>query len=356
MGAGRVRGRVRGAPADRLCQPHGVVPAPAERGLRHRAHGLRDARGLAGGDGWRARVVADRRRPHPQRVSARRAGQVPDRRRGPAGGGRAAPGRPAVRAELLRCAHAPRDARGDGRDPGAAGLLREAVRAVALPDAGPGGGRGRDAGRPQPARAALPADAASDPALAAAGRGPRELLRPAGLLPGARGGAPVVGPGPGPRQLPRALAVRGLGAVRGGALAARAARRADLPHDDGPHGDVGVAPRRHRPDPPRPAARPPQGGAALLSSGGLRQGRLGAAHAARADGRPGVLRGRPRVPGKVSLREGGHRRPARGARSRERAGPEALLRPLGLRDRPAEPRLDRQHRRLPARVSARPSR
>ncbi len=253
-------------------------------------------------------------------------------------------------------AHAPRDARGDGRDPGAAGLLREAVRAVALPDAGPGGGRGRDAGRPQPARAALPADAASDPALASAGRGPRELLRPAGLLPGARGGAPVVGPGPGPGQLPRALAVRGLGAVRGGALAARAARRADLPHDDGPHGDVGVAPRRHRPDPPRPAARPPQGRAALLSSGGLRQGRLGAAHAARADGRPGVLRGRARVPRKVSLREGGHRRPARRPRNRERAGLEALLRPLGLRHRPAEPRLDRQHRLLPARVSARPSR
>ncbi len=125
----------------------------------------------------------------------------------------------------------------------------------------------------------------------AAARRSLELQRPARLLPGPRGGAPVVGPGHGARELSRALAVRGLGPVRGGAVAARAARRAGVPHDDGPHERLGHAPRRDRPDPSRPAPRAPEAGAALLPLGRLRQGRLGAAHAAQSDGRPGLLRG-----------------------------------------------------------------
>ena len=58
---------------------------------------------------------------------------------------------------------------------------------------------------------------------------PFELQRPARLLPGARDGSPVVGPGHGPGELPRALALRGLGAVLRGAVAARAARGGGLP-------------------------------------------------------------------------------------------------------------------------------
>ena len=54
-----------------------------------------------------------------------------------------------------------------------------------------------------------------------AARRPRELQRPARLLPRPRARPPVVGPGDGPRQLPRAVAVRGVGPVRGRALGAR---------------------------------------------------------------------------------------------------------------------------------------
>ena len=54
--------------------------------------------------------------------------------------------------------------------------------------------------------------------------------------------------------------------------------------DDGPHGELGVSSRRRRADPPRPAPGPPEAGAAPFPRGRLRQGRLGAAHAARPGG------------------------------------------------------------------------
>ena len=244
----------RPAPA-RLLEPDRVVPPPAERGLRHRAREDRVARGLAGSDGGRARLAPHGRRPHARRVPARAAGQVRDRdrgaarRRGPAAGGRA--GRPRLR----RPAHAGRDPRPDARGPGDAGLLRPEVRPVAVPDSRPRGGRGRDSRRPQPARARLPSGAPAGAAFALSPRGSFELQRPARLLPGARDGSPVVGRGHGPGELPRALALRGLGAVLRRAVAARAARGRGVSRHDGPDGPLGDSFRLLRPHPPRPAPR-----------------------------------------------------------------------------------------------------
>ena len=231
-------------------------------------------------------------------------------------------------------AHPRRDPRPDARRAAGAGLLRGEVRAAGVPDARPRGRGGPDARRAQPARPAVPAGAAAGPARALAARRSRELQRPAGLLPRARGGAPVVGPGHRARQLPRAVAIRGLGPVRGRAVGARAARRARLPRDDGPDGRVGPPVRLRRPDPPRAAPRAPPAGPAGLPRGRLRQGRVVSAHAARARGRPGVLLRRARLPGALSLREGRHRGPAPGAGRRERTRPAAVLRAVDLRHGP----------------------
>ena len=102
------RKRLRRPPPARLLEPHRVVPAPAERGFRHRARADRVARGLAGGDGGRARRDPHRGRAHARRVPPRAARQVrhrgrgPARRRGPAAGGRA--GRARLRRHRARTA------------------------------------------------------------------------------------------------------------------------------------------------------------------------------------------------------------------------------------------------------------
>ena len=153
-------------------------PRPPSEDFATRAGGARRARGLAGGDGRRARLAPHRGRPHARRVPPRAARQVrhrdrgPARRRGPAAGGRAG------RARLRRPAHARRDPRPDAGRPGDAGLLRGEVRPVALPDPRPRGGGGRDARRPQPAGPRLPAGAPAGPARALAPRRPLELQRP----------------------------------------------------------------------------------------------------------------------------------------------------------------------------------
>ncbi len=187
---------------------------------------------------------------------------------------------------------------------------------------------------------------------AVAARRPGQLLGPARLLRRTRGRSPVVGAGDRPVELPRAVAVGGVGAVRGRALGAREPRRGGLPLDDGPHGAVGVRARRRRPDPPRPAARHPPGRPADLPRGRLRQGRVGAPHAARAPRRRRLLRGRTRVPRGPPLREGRHRGLPRGAREGERPRPAPVLRALDLRDRPARAHVRGAHpgrgrRRLP---------
>ena len=83
------------------------------------------------------------------------------------------------------------------------------------------------------------AAASADHARARAPRGPANFSDLPGFFLAHEAAHQWWGQGDGARQLSRALAVRGLGPVRGGAVAAGAARRAGVPHDDGPHERAG---------------------------------------------------------------------------------------------------------------------
>ena len=205
-------------------------PRPPNEDFATRARRVRHARGLAGRHGRRAGLVAHQGGRTRAEFRMAQAGQVRHRDRGPPERRGPAPGGRAVGARLRHAAHAPRDARRRCR-------TLERMLAFYAEKFGPS---------PYPTLGLVVAEGEtpgghSPPGLLylqqrppilrsrALARGSLELQRPARLLPRPRGGAPVVGPGDGARELPRALAVRGVGAVRGGAVAARAARRARVP-------------------------------------------------------------------------------------------------------------------------------
>ena len=111
-----------------------------------------------------------------------------------------------------------------------------------------------------------------------------------GVLPRARARAPVVGPGGRLAQLPRAVAERGVRAVLRGALrAASARRRASSPASCGRCAAGRMDAVRPGAGLPRLPARPHPGRQPRLPRARLQQGRGGAAHAAAAGRRRGVL-------------------------------------------------------------------
>ena len=119
----------------------------------------------------------------------------------------------------------------------------------------------RPARRPQPGVLRRDQQPAADHAARVAQR-PGDLQRLPGVLPRARGGAPVVGPGGGLEELPRAVDQRGLRAVLRRALRPREARRRRVPLGDAqpaPLVDGALGPGT---DLARLPARPRQGRAA----------------------------------------------------------------------------------------------
>ena len=161
-------------------------------------------------------------RTHAPRVPAGPARKVHHRRRRASGGGGHAPGSQAPR--LLRSARAGADRPAPRRRRGDDHLLRGDLRPLPVSRAERGGDGGERPRRPQPTghdRDGPAPPAAPEPAA----RRPRDLLGRARLLPRPRAGASMVGAGSRRTELPRALALGGDGAVRGGAVGAPPPRR-----------------------------------------------------------------------------------------------------------------------------------
>ena len=190
-------------------------------------------------------------------------------------------GQPAPGITRPRCA---RHRRGDP----AALFVPHRRRAVRLDHAGDG--RRRSAGRPR-------ARATSRCSTTRRRCSGVQLAQRSGVVPGlprvlhrARARAPVVRPGGGLEELSRAVAERRLRAVLRGALREGEARRGRVPRRAAPVPPLGDRRFRSGPGVSRLSPRPHQGREPRLPRAGLQQGRRGAAHAAAADRRRGVLR------------------------------------------------------------------
>ena len=190
-------------------------------------------------------------------------------------------------------------------------------RAVRLDERGDGGGE--PAGRPRAGVLRRHQQSAADDAVHVAERS-GEVQQLPRVLRGPRARAPVVRPGRGLEELPRAVAQRGLRAVLRGALRARAPRRAGVPRRAAASSAAGRSISRTRAPSTGLSARPHQVGRPRLPRAGLQQGRVGAAHAAAPHGRRRVLPRTAPLLRRESLQEGRHRRPAEARWSRNTSG------------------------------------
>ena len=333
-------------------------PRPPERGLRDRAGGARHARragsAVTGGELVSLPTEGGRTRAEYRLDAARQVrdgDRGPARRRGPAAGGRAGAAR------LRGPAHARRDPGADAGRPGDAGLLRREVRPVTLPDARPRGGRGRDARRPQPARAS----STSRCARRSCARGrcpttpPTSATSPASSWP-TRLAHQWWGQGTAPANYRERWLSEAWAQYAAALWMRERLGRGGLPQHDGPDGRLGDSLRRVRAHPPRPAARARSRQDARVFRAVVYDKGAWVLHMLRGIvGDEAFFAGARAFLERFRFAKVGHRGPPGGPRGGERARPAPLLRAVDLRDRPARAPLVLPDGEEPTEASARRS-